>query len=69
MFKCQALRKFVLWKPSFIRADKRADRQRDMTELTVTFRDFRKASKNSSNDHTEFEMAIDLHICTVLFSL
>jgi len=33
-----------------------------MTKLIVTFRDFPKASKNSSNDHTESEMAIDLHV-------
>jgi len=33
-----------------------------MTKLIVTFRDFPKASKNSSNDHTEFEIAVNLHV-------
>jgi hypothetical protein len=33
-----------------------------MTKLIVIFRSFPKASKSSSNDHTEFEMAIDIHV-------
>ena len=44
------------------------DIQRDMTKLIVTSGDFPKASKNFSNDNTEFQMAIDLHVlCSFIF--
>jgi hypothetical protein len=62
ILKCQTSGKSVQRKPSFICADRRTDIQRYLTKPIDTFRYFPKASKNSSNYDTEFEMAIDLHV-------